>query len=133
MPKKPSLKELKEFIVNSSEGDAADNDEDLFYLKTTNIIRKKETLNPKRTTRRREAKKSDESAFVTARTPSVFQVNSNTSSSSSSSTSIEEISPEKVPNKENRRPLVRKNSESALETVFKTPLKTRGRLIEVSI
>jgi len=96
-----------------------ENDDDLFYLKTTNLIRKKEAAKPK------SRMKIDESAFVTARTPSVFTVNSTTSSSSSSDRSIEQISPQKAPSKENKRPLVRKNSESALETVFKTPLKTR--------
>jgi len=124
MPKKPSLKELKGFIVNSSDENKVENDDDLFYLKTTNLIRKKtEAAKPAKAKSRA---KIDESAFVTAHTPSVFQVNSNTSSSTKSDNSIEQLSPPRVPNKENKQPLVRKNSESALETVFKTPLKTRG-------
>jgi len=102
-----------------------DNDDDLFYLKTTNLIRKKETAKPTSKIRTKSAKKIDESAIVTARTPPVFHVNSTTSFSSTSDDSIEKISPQKAPNKKNRRPLVRKNRESALETVFKTPLKTR--------
>ena len=126
-PKKPSLKELKGFIVaTSSDENKVDNDDDLFYLKTTNLIRKKETAKPTSKIRTKSAKKIDESAIVTARTPPVFHVNSTTSFSSTSDDSIEKISPQKAPNKKNRRPLVRKNSESALETVFKTPLKTRG-------
>jgi hypothetical protein len=87
MPKKLSLKELKGFIMNSSDENKVENDDDLFYLKTTNLIRQKtEAAKPAKAKTR--AAKIDKSAFVTARTPSVFLVNSNSSSSTSSDNSI---------------------------------------------
>jgi hypothetical protein len=128
VPKKP----VKDFIVYDEDSEeesnqslsTSDNDEQLFYIRTTRKLSEKSTKAAR--TRKADVETSstsnERSAYTTARTTILRSSSSSSSASDSSSLSDEYDTPVK-----SRQNIKRKNSESALETIFKTPAVNKGK------